>query len=217
MPYQMRSDQAVIYKAGKREFAGGRKEETCGGKGKQDIDSSRTACFHSCYAARHQIGKRKKAGRVPHLNTSCCLLFGYPSPGHIFRCSAQRAVVTSSCFREVGGTLSTVHTWAKLLKAWLHPIKNIRRWDIGCWKGISSMSKRVFCFVFGNGGNLHMEKSLGEKPVNGDRWARNRPQNVRLHNAALKWHHVDVQALAASLAGSSAQASFFFLLSSSSC
>lgn len=35
--YQMRSDQAVICKAGKREFAGGRKEETCGGKGRQDI------------------------------------------------------------------------------------------------------------------------------------------------------------------------------------
>lgn len=75
MPYQMRSDQAVIYKAGKREFAGGRKEESVEEGEGRILPSSWTACFHSCYPARPPEWKKKekKKGR-PRLSSKHFLL-----------------------------------------------------------------------------------------------------------------------------------------------
>lgn len=70
MPYQMRSDQAVIYKAGKREFAGGRKEETCGGRGRQDIALLMDSMFPlllRCQTTRMEKKKRKEKRQTASL------------------------------------------------------------------------------------------------------------------------------------------------------
>lgn len=120
--------------------------------------------------------KRIKAARVSHLNASCCLLFGYPSPATSPDAPHNELPSLTAVFREVG---HRVHGRAKLLKAMLRPIENIRLLKGNLFPVLTLAF--LFLFVWKRG-----RKVFGKKPVNGDRRPRGCLQNVRILSTVLK-------------------------------